>query len=141
MRVVLDTNVVVSSILFRLGRLAWLRNDWTDGSLTPLVDKPCVEELLRVLTYRKFRLDPNEIETLLGNYLPYTKTVEATLTDLDPLPHCRDPQDQKFLILAQAGNADVLITGDKALLELAGQTDFLIEAPGNFKRRLQRRDV
>jgi PIN domain len=53
------------------------------------------------------------------------------------LPLCRDPHDQKFLILTEAGNAEVLVTGDQGLLELSGQTSFEIEAPDSFKKRLK----
>lgn len=60
---------------------------------------------------------------------------------LIPFPPCRDPHDQKFLILAEAGNAEVLVTGDQGLLELSGQTSFEIEAPDSFKKRLKRLDT
>jgi predicted nucleic acid-binding protein len=51
------------------------------------------------------------------------------------LPRCRDPHDQKFLALAQAGNAETLVTGDRALLALVGQARFAIETPAAFRRR------
>ena len=135
MRVVFDTNVVVSAILFTKGHLTWLRESWSRGKTLPLIDKPCAEELLRVLAYPKFRLTQDEIQTLLGSYLPYTETVHTTSTKAIRLPLCRDPHDQKFLILAQAGKANTLITGDRALLALAGQTRFQIETPAEFRRR------
>lgn len=68
----------------------------------------------------KFRLATDEIETLLGNYLPYADVIDTTKTRAGGLPVCRDPDDQKFLVLAHVGKADVLVTGDRALLLLAG---------------------
>lgn len=136
-RVVFDTNVVLSALLFRRGHLTWLRELWTRGTVTPLIDKACAEELLRVLSYPKFRLGPDEIEALLGDYLPYTETVETVRISADNLPRCRDPDDQKFLVLAQAGKAEAIVTGDEALLALAGKTRFLIMKPAELRTRLK----
>ena len=139
MRVVLDTNVVVSAMIFPRGHLTWLRESWSKGQIFPLIDKPCVEELLRVLAYPKFHLAPDDIQTLLGAYLPFTETVGAASTKIAAkLPHCSDPHDQKFLILAEMGKADALVTGDRALLALAGQTRFAIETPSMFRQRIGR---
>lgn len=135
MRVVFDTNVVVSAILFTKGHLTWLRESWSRGKTLPLIDKPCAEELLRVLAYPKFRLTQDEIQTLLGSYLPYTETVHTASIKAIRLPLCRDLHDQKFLILAQVGKTNTLITGDRALLALAGQVRFQIETPAEFRRR------
>jgi predicted nucleic acid-binding protein len=53
-RVVLDTNTVLSALLFVNGRLVPLRAAWQSGELTPLLCAQTVEELLRVLAYPKF---------------------------------------------------------------------------------------
>ena len=136
MRVVVDTNVAVSAILFERGRLTWIREAWTLGRIRPLVDRPCLEELLRVFTYPKFGLVESEIRSLLGSYLPHVETVDVA-GRLRGLPRCRDPEDQKFLELAARGRAEVLVTGDAALLELAGRTVFAIERPTGLRERLR----
>ena len=138
MRVVLDTNVVVSAILFTKGHLTWLRKGWSNGRFLPLIDTSCAEELLRVLAYPKFRLTQDDIQTLLGTYLPFTEAVNTASARASRLPRCRDPHDQKFLVLAQEGKADVLVTGDQALLALARQTRFAIETPSIFRRRFEK---
>ena len=135
MRVVLDTNVLVGALLFPKGRLAGLREAWAGGGVTPLVDNPCVDELLRVLAYPKFALTPGDIEVLLGEFLPFAEPIRRRRAGR--LPRCRDAHDQKFLKLADAGSADVLVTGDRALLELAGKTRFSIEKPSAFRARLE----
>jgi uncharacterized protein len=48
-RVVLDTNVLVSALLFENGRLAWIRHSWQNGRITPVMAEPTTAELLRVL--------------------------------------------------------------------------------------------
>ena len=59
-RVVLDTNVVLSALFFSQGRLAPLRAAWRRAAFHPLVSKPTVEELIRALTYPKFKLTPED---------------------------------------------------------------------------------
>jgi predicted nucleic acid-binding protein len=56
LRVVLDTDTVLSALLFPEGRLAWLRDAWTCGSVLPVVCIATVRELIRALAYPKFEL-------------------------------------------------------------------------------------
>jgi putative PIN family toxin of toxin-antitoxin system len=133
LRVVFDTNTVVSALLFAHGRLAWLRSHWQEGACVPLVSSETAAELMRVLSYPKFRLSMEDRLELLGDYLPFCETVE--LKERCP-PICRDANDQKILDLAQGGGADVLVTGDEDLLMLAEQSSFLIENPEAYRRRV-----
>ena len=135
-RVVFDTNTVVSSILFRTGRLAWLRNHWSSGACLPLVTVETVAELQRVLAYSKFNLTPETRMTALGLYLPFCQVVEVTSACTT---QCRDPKDQKFLDLAEGGAAEILVTGDADLLALAGTTNFSIETPADYRIRVESR--
>lgn len=73
-RVVLDTNVLVSALLFEGGRLAWIRQSWQSGRVKPVLAEPTARELLRVLAYPKFQLTPAEIEQLLAELLPWSET-------------------------------------------------------------------
>ena len=103
-RTVLDTNVVLSALVFSDGRLAELRRCWQDLRCVPLVSTTTVAELIRVLAYPKFKLGEEEQHELLADYLPWCVTVQVS--DPPPvIPHCRDPFDAPFLQLAQAGNA------------------------------------
>lgn len=133
-KTVLDTNTVLSAILFRRGRLGWLQECWATRRCLPLVSRETTEELIRALAYPKFDLQADEIEVALGAYLPYAELVTIRETGR-ALPSCRDPEDQKFLVLAACGDAEVLVTGDRALLDLDGQAPFAIERPALFKRR------
>ncbi len=119
-RVVLDTNLVVSALLFPGGRPAELRRFWQQGLFTPLVSRETAAEIVRVLAYPKFRLSLEDRKVLLADYLPYTETVKTP--DVAPsVPDCRDPFDVPFLVLAEVGKADFLVTGDRDLLLLDGQ--------------------
>ena len=114
-RVVLDTNCVVSALLFSRQNMAWLRYAWQAGEIIPLVSKDTARELMTVLAYPKFKLTAEERESLLADFLPYADTV-AQLDVPPDLPLIRDQADQMFLTLAVAGKAEVLVTGDHDLL-------------------------
>jgi putative PIN family toxin of toxin-antitoxin system len=114
-RVVLDTNCIVSALLFSKKKMAWLRHSWQSGEITPLVSKDTANELLRVLAYPKFKLSVEEQNTLLADFLPYAATV-TNLKLAGKLPVLRDSNDQMFLTLAVAGKALALVTGDDDLL-------------------------
>jgi putative PIN family toxin of toxin-antitoxin system len=133
-RVVFDTNVVLSALLFPAGRLAWLRSHWREGGAVPLISPATARELTRALAYPKFRLSEQYRMELLTMYIPYCESFNSV--DKCPI-ECQDSKDQPLLDLAQSGNADLLVTGDDDLLSLAGQTAFLIETPEAYRRRIQ----
>ena len=116
-RDVLDTNIVLSALLFSAGCLVWVRHAWQRQRLQPLVCKETVSELLRVLTYPKFKLTVAEQEELLADFLPYADVVELP-NPWPALPDCRDEKVQVFLVLAHVGKADALVTGDADILAM-----------------------
>ncbi len=130
-RVVLDTNAVLSALVFGGGIAGQLRRAFQNGRCLPLVSTATVQELIRVLAYPKFRLDADGQHELLADYLPWTTSVRIP-HPLPVVPTCRDPFDAPFLHLAEAGQVDVLVSGDQDLLVLAGQTRFEILAPAAF---------
>jgi putative PIN family toxin of toxin-antitoxin system len=132
-RVVFDTTTVVSALFFSHGRLVWLRQHWREKGCVPLISRPTVAELTRILGYPKFQLSRDEQQELLADYLPYCKVIEPT--GRCPLL-CRDTKDQPFLDLAEAGEAGLLVSGDRDLLTLGGRTTFLIESPEAYFRRI-----
>ena len=117
MKVVSDTNTIVSALLFTNGQLAWLRHYWSIQNVISLASKSTVDELIRVLAYPKFQLEVDEINILLAEFIPYVTVVKVTARKNNP--RCRDPGDQIFVDLAMSGGADVLVTGDKALLAMS----------------------
>ncbi|MGD9598204.1 MAG: putative toxin-antitoxin system toxin component, PIN family [Steroidobacteraceae bacterium] len=127
-RVVLDTNTVLSALLFVQGRLVPLRVAWQSGALTPLLCAQTVEELLRVLAYPKFKLSPEDRDELLADYLPFGEVVPPWKRS-PAVPACRDKHDRVFLELASVGGAEWLVTGDQDLLSLSRKVTFRILAP------------
>ena len=116
--VVLDTNVVLSALVFGGGKAGQLRRAWQQGAFIPLVSTATAEELIRVLAYPKFRLSREEQSELLADYLPYAQTVRV-LQPPPAVPSCRDALDLPFMELAVAGQAKMLVSGDRDLLVLS----------------------
>src|SRR5258705_13609506 len=72
-RVVLDTNVVVSALIFGGKMPTALRHAWLISLCTPLLSQATAAELIRLLAYPKFRLLGTEQQELLGDYAGTTK--------------------------------------------------------------------
>lgn len=119
-RVVLGTNVVLSALVFRGGAAGLVRQAWQRGVIAPLVSAFTVQELVRVLAYPKFRLSKAEQEELLADFLPYAQTVRMSQPP-PVVPECRDAMDLPFMRLAVAGQAQVLVSGDRDLLAIAAE--------------------
>lgn len=133
-RIVLDTNVLLSCLLFKRGSVTRIRNAWQSGSVIPLASGETARELLDVLAYPKFKLNADEQTDILGEYLPWCQTVNVP--DSTATPDCRDLDDRPFLQLAVAGNADALVTGDLDILALSDIFRIPILTPAAFQRNL-----
>ncbi|MGH8701875.1 MAG: putative toxin-antitoxin system toxin component, PIN family [Burkholderiales bacterium] len=135
-RVVLDTNVAVSALVFREGRLGWLREAWEAGRIVPLVSAETVAELVRVLAYPKLKLSEEETKNVLAHYMEHAEVVREAGASLR-IPECRDPDDRIFLKLAYAARADALVTGDEDLLTLSGKSRIPILMPDALRTELR----
>ena len=134
MKVVLDTNVLVSGLLKREsipGRL--LQAVW-DGSLELVLSEPLLAELREVLDYPKIRkrLVTNAIDTELFLELLQFFTIQVDLTGIE-VPRPRDAADEMVLATLVAAGAEWLVSGDEDLLVLADQ--FPILSPAAFVAR------
>ena len=133
-RLVLDTNVLLSTLLFHAGTMPWLRHAWQPDTIIPLASRDTTAELIRVLHYPKFRLTRDEREDLLGACLPWCETVPVPTSI--KVSECRDPFDCPFLELALVARADAPLTGDKDLLVLAEVFPVPILTPAALRERL-----
>ena len=139
-RVVFDTNVVLSALVFTTSTSVALRRTWQTGAYTPLASAATVAELVRAIAYPKFELSAAERDELLADYLPWCNIVGLLAqAPRKKVPRCRDPHDEPFLELAIAGEAELLVTGDADLLALAGEVSFSIVSPAAFLERAARR--
>ncbi len=134
-RVVLDTNCIVSALIFSRSNFAWLRDGWQARRFVALASRDTVRELLRVLHYPKFKLSHDEQEMLMAEFLPYVETVQIDTTP-EGLP-ARDPDDILFLVLAVAAKADALISGDGDIQAVKAQFPIPILTVAEFGNSLQ----
>jgi len=118
-RVVLDTNIVMDMLHFADRHAHPLRSLLIGGRWQCFTDADCLAELERVTGYPEFGLDVGGRQSLMRDYRAFVQPCEAEADENFALPRCRDPDDQKFLILAARCRADLLITRDKLLLKLA----------------------
>ena len=130
-RVVLDTNVLVSALLFT-GELSKIVDLWQRGKAVPLISRETFEELRAVLEYSKFSLAPDEIQGIIEDeILPYFEVVEVKENVRGV---CRAPADDKFLACALAGSAHFILSGDKDLTDLKSYRTIRIIKASEFLR-------
>ena len=114
-RAVLDTNVVVSALLFS-GAPSQLVPAWQSGRLQPVLAASILDEYIRVLAYQKFKLTSAEIRGLIEEtLLPFIETVR---TSPSAIPKLRDPDDAKFISCALTADVRWRVSGDDDLLSL-----------------------
>ena len=127
MRVVLDTNVLISGIFWK-GPSEKLLARWVGKAFTLLVSRPILEEYERIFQ----RIEDPENTALLH----WWRRVLLELSEwIEPFPLAktsRDPNDDKFLEAAVGGKADVLVSLDKDLLSLIKIRQIPIIYPVDF---------
>jgi putative PIN family toxin of toxin-antitoxin system len=111
MRVVLDTNVLVSALLVESSLPARLLSHWRQGRFALLTAAPQLDELARVTRYPKIRarLKP----ALAGRLINNLREVAVVVKTLPPVEVSPDPYENYLLSIALGGEADYLVTGDK----------------------------
>lgn len=139
MAVVVDTNVVVSGLLFG-GIPSRLVSLWKAGLIEPIVSKKILDEYLRVLAYPKFSLSETEIEFLLKHeILLYFQAIDISSESHEVIIES-DPDDDKFLLCALTGTCDFIISGDRHLLELKSYHGIKIVTPADFLERINQKN-
>jgi len=132
-RVVLDTNILVSALLFS-GELSRIYSMWKKEVIVPLLTRETFDEFQKVLVYPKFSLTTQEIKSILSEeVLPYFEVVDNTG---DASGVCRDPDDDKFISCALSGGARIIVSGDRDLLNLGHYGKILIMNPAEFIKKL-----
>jgi putative PIN family toxin of toxin-antitoxin system len=132
-RVVLDTNVLVSGILFENGKEARILRSAANGGIGVFASVDILAEFVRVISRPKFQLTTLEVSVATEYILSFAK---FTLSP-EPLKYqIRDPEDLKFLECVRQAKAHYLVTGDKDLLTLGRFDRAMIVTPSEFGRQL-----
>ena len=131
MRVVLDTNVLVSAMITSVGKPAATVNAWVEGKFTLVTCAAHVDELRSTLQ------KPRVVELIkahkAGRLVNQIRKLAEDVGELPTVERSSDPTDDFLLAMSEAGNADYLVTGDKSgLLALDRHKATRIVSASNF---------
>ena len=133
MKVVLDTNVVISGLFFG-GIPRVILSDWSDGRFQLVLSVEILQEYERVAG----ELD-TKYQTLDDDWEQVLRLIalNATFVAARPLKKqvCADPKDDKFLACARSSAPSLIVSGDKHLLDVSGGNDIEILTPRQFHSR------
>lgn len=133
MRVVLDTNIFVSSLISELGNLAKIIGRWLAGEFEVLISKPIIDEILRMTAYeliqKKYaKVGEHRLEfvDLIADQAIWTEPQER----LDVVSD--DETDNRYFECAVAGSAQYIISGDEHLLQVGEYQGITVITPSVF---------
>lgn len=136
-KVVLDTNLIVSALITPNGRPAQILKFWHEGLFELVVSPQIIEEMRRVLFLERIRrylsLPDKEIDILLTKFMEskgFIKPQKILKAIKD------DPEDDKFIIAALEGGADYIVSGDSHLRDLKMYQGIKIISPADFVKLL-----
>jgi uncharacterized protein len=118
MRVVLDSNLIIGALINGTGIPAGVLEAWRRGRFALVLSEEQIEELRRVTRYERLR--PLITAAAAGVLLNELRAHAVMLSDLPHVDCSPDPADNFLLAMAQAGEADALVTGDKHDLLILG---------------------
>lgn len=125
MRVVLDTNILISAFVFPGGAPEQVYRGVLDRRITLVTSRPLLSELGRIFT-EKFRWEPSYAEEAVAQLVRIGVVVDPTEEIADITD---DPADNRVLEAAAAGHADVIVSGDRHLLSLGTWGAVRVVAP------------
>jgi uncharacterized protein len=126
MKIVLDTNVLVSAVLSPRGRPADVLNLVLNGRIIVCFDDRIINEYQGVLSRETFKFDLKEIKTLMSFLANYGEYIVP-----DPVAlRLEDPEDLMFYEVLESSNADFLITGN--IRHFRSAKDERIVTPAEF---------
>ena len=138
LRVVLDTNVFVSSMLVKAGNPAQVLDAWRTGRFDLVISPSIVAEIRAVLAYprirRKYAVDDDDVAELVDLLEHDALLVSGDAEVSNAIP--ADITDEKILACAIDGQADVIVSGDPHLLDLGEYRQIPILSVREFLTRL-----
>ena len=128
MRIILDTNVLISGIFFG-GPPARILQAWSIRRVRMIVSAPIMTEYRRVVEEIARKASGIDIDRILELI-----ATESEMTAAPSLPSrvCDDPDDDKFLAAAIASGVHLIVSGDKALLRVSGYAGVKVLRPHDF---------
>ena len=135
MRVVCDTNVLISGFLFG-GHCRTIIRLISEGQIDGFISSALVAEFEGVLLRPKFGLTANQVGAVID-------LVRQTFVPVSPAESVNvikgDPDDDAVLEAALAAGAEVVVSGDSHLLDLSEFRDIRIVSPASLLKEIQSR--
>jgi len=128
MKVILDTNVFISGIFFS-GPPSQILKAWANRTFQIVLSRQILEEYQRVAQALSSKFQAIEISPIIELVTIHGQFIDTEEFDI---PVCEDPDDNKFIECAVAGNCKIIVSGDKHLLNLAGYHGITILRPRKF---------
>jgi len=139
LRVVLDTNVFVSSLLSTQGLPAQVLHAWREGRYMLVTSPPIIAEIVEVLESprisKKYLIGQEDIEHLVDLLKTDTILVPGRTAVKGSVP--QDPRDEIFLACAIDAKADCIVSGDRHLLDLRTYRGIPILTVNEFAEKLE----
>lgn len=133
MKVVLDTNVVMSGIFFG-GIPRTILSEWSEGGFELILSVEILQEYERVAE----QLD-RKYEALDADWKQVLRLIalNATIVNAEPLREqiCADPDDDKFLACARSSGVHIVVSGDRQLREVSGWNNIEVLTPREFQHQ------
>jgi len=141
LKVVLDTNVIVSGVITDSGAPFDIIRRWRNGEFAIVVSEPILQEIDKVLHYPKIKNKRRLTDQNIGNVLKQLRNYSINTpsdVNLEVVPE--DPADDKFISVAVEAEADYIISGDRHLKDLNSYRGIRILSPNEFIRMLDAED-
>ena len=137
MRVVLDTNVIVSALFF--GGVPRKVYDLVGMGITPCFTQDTLAELTDIVTHQKFEQERSRISFPVSGIIEKLRA-KGVVVEARPLTTriSPDPSDDMFLICAIISDAECIVSGDDHLLSLKNFSGIPIMTPRQFLRSVRR---
>jgi putative PIN family toxin of toxin-antitoxin system len=135
MKIVLDTNIVVSGLLQSQGNPGQVLALVLSGAIQACHDERILAEYAEVLARPRFKFDPKRIREVLNKIEADGLTVDAREESNLKLP---DPDDEPFLAVALAASVDFLVTGNLADYPPDKRRGCVVVSPAAFMAEWQR---
>jgi hypothetical protein len=138
LKVVLDTNVILSGTILDYGPSYEILEAWRQDRFLLIISEALIEEAQEKLReprlQKNYRLTQGEIQRLLRALRKHSRLVPGRLT-LRVIKE--DPEDDQVIIAAVEGGADYIISGDRHLQDLGEYQGIKVLSPAQFAARLK----
>jgi len=138
MRAVLDTNIIVSHTLAPRGPIAAIFTYWIGKTFDLVVSEAILEEYEATLKKPAVQAHHHKSDAAIALLIRRLRTLAIVVTPTEPLTVvANDPDDNKIIECAVAGNADYIVTGDTHLLDIQAYQGIQILPPALFVPMLE----